>query len=398
MAVHDRWRDDLLQLLDERVETAKERESTALDRRLGNRADRLLLFGAGNLGKRALASLRSWGREPLAFLDNNPRLWGTKVDGVDVFSPADAARRFPADDVALLVTIWCGQATDKMSDRIEPIRALGFRRLALFGHLAWKHPDALLPHYLLDLPSKALAQRHDIMRAFDLFEDQGSRELFLAHMRFRLHLDYDALPSPVGDLIYFNSRLIAPNEHETLVDGGGYDGDTVQSFLETFGRHGFRKVLSVEPSPVNFEKLRAYATGLPESQRAKVSTYAAALGAHSGVINVEAAGGPAARVDSGDLEVPCVTVDELCANEGDATFIKLDIEGYEPQALTGAREVMQRAQPVLAVCAYHSQDHLWALPLAIAARSPDHRLTLVPHLSDGWDLVLYAVPPSRVLS
>ncbi len=394
--IQDHLREELLGLLAEPVEAARQRESTEFDRRVGKHANRLLLFGAGNLGRRTLSILRKSGHEPLGFIDNNPTLWGRRVDGVEVLRPAEAASRFGSGQVAVVVTIWCGEASDKMSDRIEPLRSLGFRDIALFGHLAWKYPDTFLPHYALDLPSRLLQQTERVTRAFDLFEDQRSREIFLSHVRWRLHLDYDALPIPVKDIIYFNHRLVRPSAHEFLIDGGAFTGDTVQSFLETFGRSGFQKILSFEPDPTNFEQLEQYLSTLPVDVRSKVSPLASALGDETSVINVESSGGPSSRVGHGDHQVPCRIIDEFIEGKAVASFIKLDIEGYEPQALRGARQTLSRGRPVVTACVYHVQNHLWEIPLELDEKVGDYRYYLVPHLSDGWDLVLYVVPSERV--
>jgi FkbM family methyltransferase len=394
--IQDHLREELLALIAEPVEEARRRESSEFDRRVGKHANRLLLFGAGNLGRRTLSILRKSGQDPVGFIDNNPALWGRRVDGLEVFRPADAANRFGSGQAAVLVSIWYGEATDRMSDRIDPLRALGFSDIALFGHLAWKYPDTFLPHYSLDLPSRLLHQTERVLRAFDLFEDQRSREIFVSHIRWRLHLDYDALPIAVKDTIYFNSRLVRPSTDEFLIDGGAFTGDTVQSFLQTFGRNGFRKILSFEPDPTNFQKLEQYLSALPADIRSKISAMASALGDDTALINVENSGSPSSRVGHGDHQVPCRVIDEFIEGKSVPSFVKLDIEGYEPQALRGAQQTLTRGRPVVAVCVYHVQNHLWEIPLKLAENLSDYRYYLGPHVSDGWDLVLYAVPVERV--
>ena len=107
---------ELERLLSEGVERAAERERTSFQQCTEPFQASLVLFGAGGLGRRTLAGLRRLHMEPLAFADNNPRLWGTTVDGVAVLAPAEAARRYAAT-AAFVITIWSGQATDRMADR-----------------------------------------------------------------------------------------------------------------------------------------------------------------------------------------------------------------------------------------------------------------------------------------
>jgi hypothetical protein len=73
----------------------------------------------------------------------------------------------------------------------------------------------------------------------------------------------------------------------------------------------------------------------------------------------------------------------------------MDIEGAEPEALTGAAATMRRSRPILAVCAYHVSEHLWTLPRLIADAVPDYRISLRRYAEECWEMVYYAVPPER---
>ena len=77
-------------LLNETIDEAAARARHEFDRLCAG-ASGLVLFGAGNLGRRVLGGLRRLGVEPLAFADNNPRLWGTSVEQLPVLRPDDAA-------------------------------------------------------------------------------------------------------------------------------------------------------------------------------------------------------------------------------------------------------------------------------------------------------------------
>ena len=75
----------------------------------------------------------------------------------------------------------------------------------------------------------------------------------------------------------------------------------------------------------------------------------------------------------------------------------MDIEGEELAALHGSMSIVSRHRPVLAVCAYHTQDHLWSIPLFFNDRLEDYSLFLRPHKPDGWDLIVYAIPNERLV-
>jgi hypothetical protein len=75
----------------------------------------------------------------------------------------------------------------------------------------------------------------------------------------------------------------------------------------------------------------------------------------------------------------------------------MDVEGFEPNIIIGATQIIQKYKPVIAISIYHKYDHLWRLPLAINALAEGYCFYLCPHYKAGWELVCYAVPSNRVL-
>ncbi len=57
----------------------------------------------------------------------------------------------------------------------------------------------------------------------------------------------------------------------------------------------------------------------------------------------------------GNVVVECIPIDDL-APAADPTFIKMDIEGAELDALAGARRSIQTHRPILSISVYHKQD------------------------------------------
>ena len=77
-------------------------------------------------------------------------------------------------------------------------------------------------------------------------------------------------------------------------------------------------------------------------------------------------------------------------------MIKMDIEGAEWDALRGARNVIARDRPVLAICVYHTHNDIWRIPLLIHEILPEHHLFLRAYEGDGFQTVVYAIPPRRM--
>jgi FkbM family methyltransferase len=98
--------------------------------------------------------------------------------------------------------------------------------------------------------------------------------------------------------------------------------------------------------------------------------------------------------DPPTTRVPVTALDTLFAGAPDSalpTFIKMDIEGSEREALMGAKDVIRRGKPKLAICAYHKPEDVYDLPQAIMAMRDDYRFALRQHVDGLWDTILYAV-------
>jgi FkbM family methyltransferase len=379
-------------LLAESEDSVKTRQKTAFDSVMGGGRE-IVIFGAGNFGKKALHALQTHGYSVRGFIDNNTLIQGTEIEGVRVFGLREAWHEF-GDSVGIVVAIYFGEAKDTMGERIAPVREAGFTRIVHFGMMAWKFPEGLLPHYSLDLPSNLPSQRERIVAALALFTHAESRQWYVDHVEWRLTLDFDLLPRPVKETIYFHESYLQPDPQEFFVDGGAFTGDTLLSFVSGFGKGGFYKVLSFEPDPANFPILRSNAESVHPT-RGVIAVYPSALGDSDCEITVESSGGPSSRVGHGETVIPCRTIDGYADPGRYPTFIKLDIEGHELPALRGAARTIREGNPVLAVSAYHKQNDLWEIPLAIANARPDYEFRLAPHVADGWDLVLYAAPKER---
>ena len=386
-------RQEVARLLAEGVDGARRRERGAFAGLAGARAGRIVLFGAGGLGRRCLAGLRRHGIEPVAFADTNARLWNTTVDGLRVMRPSDAAAEYGAS-AAFVVTIWGARASDGTADRIAALRARGCETVVPFAPLFWSYPEGVLPHYTVDVPHKVIEQSADVLKAFDLWADPASQREYLAQLRWRLFFDVDGLGTPDVATIYFPPDLLRVRDDEAFVDCGAFDGDTLRQFVQVSGG-AFRRYTAFEPDPDNLARLRDSVAALPAPVRQRIDVVNAAVAAARGTVTFAAGGGPSSHVGGGDLEVDTVAIDEHFGADR-VTFVKMDIEGAEPDALRGAAAHVGRDAPVLAVSCYHRQDHLWSIPLQIASMRDDYAFFLRPHDREAWDLVCYAIPRERL--
>jgi FkbM family methyltransferase len=157
------------------------------------------------------------------------------------------------------------------------------------------------------------------------------------------------------------------------------------------------KIIAFEPDPANFKKLQQFAFSLPANISNKLLLQQLAIGSRKCKVHFEATGTESSSIGFGNVEVDCISLDEILTNER-PTFIKMDIEGSETDALIGAQNIIRKEVPILAICAYHHQNHVWRIPSLIRSFSDQYRFFLRPHLLEVWDLVCYAIPLSRLSS
>jgi FkbM family methyltransferase len=387
--------EEIRQLLALDPSAVAEWERAEFDRLTNGRRDQLVLCGAGGMGRKIVVGLKRAGVTPLAFADNNPELVGNYLEGVPVLSASQAAEKF-GKRAAFVVTSWGAHSRDRLAQRVRQWRDLGCDRVLSFMSLFWKEAESFLPHYSCDLPHKTFARRERIANLASLWADESSREEFVAQVRWRSQLDFDGLPEPVIGPPYFPQDILIVRPDERFVDCGAFDGDTLSDFLH-LSRGNFEKIWALEPDPANFEKLTQFVHQLGMEQQEKISLLRLAASDRSQTLRFAAdATAASAAADSGNIEVQAERLDTLLAG-AEPTFIKMDIEGAEPSALAGAGAVLQRSRPLLAICIYHRQEHLWEIPEWLRDNLSDYRFYLRPHDREGWDLVCYAVPNERAL-
>jgi FkbM family methyltransferase len=386
---------DLDQLLNESPEQARRREGCAFDDLIGGSDDNIVLFGAGNLGRRTLAGLRKLGFNPRCFVDSSPSRWGHHIEGLPVFSPEEGAKLF-GDSCVFVVTIWGALGKDRMAMRVGLLQRLGCARVSTFVPLYWKFPELFLPHYTIGLPHHVIEQGERVRSAFQLMSDDESCMEYVSQLRFRLFGDFECLRNPVPGPIYFPQSLFSLESSDVFVDCGAFDGDTLEIFLAESNGF-FESAFAFEPDPENFARLFSKVSLLPEDIRTRIRTYELATGDANMKLNMEIGVGPSSQVGKGDYQIESRTLDSVLAGVP-ASIIKMDIEGAEFAALTGAKELIGRHNPVLAVSAYHRQSDLWNLPLLIHELNPSYSIHLRPHMLEGWDLVCYAIPPHRLVN
>jgi hypothetical protein len=93
--------------------------------------------------------------------------------------------------------------------------------------------------------------------------------------------------------------------------------------------------------------------------------------------------------NQGGQKINVKTIDSLQLDR--LSFIKMDIEGAEINALKGAKMTILRDKPKLAICIYHSNDDMLQIPEFLFSLAPDYKF-FIRQYDLNREIVLYALP------
>ena len=169
---------------------------------------------------------------------------------------------------------------------------------------------------------------------------------------------------------YFDLDIVSCTPDEVVADLGAFTGDTVRSYISSYGGDCYRRIYCYEPSPASFEKLTQSLAGTRDLvlRQKAVADEPGRLE----LLNHEYASSNRLSDSPGDVEVTTLDLDI----EEPLTLIKADIEGSEYRALNGAKKHIMNEHPKLLISVYHSNEDLWRIPRLIHEISRDYRLHL----------------------
>ncbi len=184
---------------------------------------------------------------------------------------------------------------------------------------------------------------------------------------------------------YFDHDIVQPSEHETFIDGGSLDGKDSLAFQE-WSNAQYDLIHVFEPDSVNFNKIKR-----DFIDDKKVITHEIALWNSKEIIQFDDGENENSHIStSGGVQVQANSIDNIISNEN-VTFIKMDIEGAELQAIEGAKNTIRRYRPKLAICVYHKPEDIIDIPARILELNKDYRLYLRHYSYVDTETVLYAI-------
>ena len=227
-----------------------------------------------------------------------------------------------------------------------------------------------------------LKNKKDLDRIYSLLADDVSKKTFENIINYKLsgkiHYLTDCEVSP--DEPYQNFFKLSDNE--TFLDLGAYNGDTVLEFALKV--NSYKKIVAVEPDKKTFRKLTANTEHLKN-----ISLINACVSNKCGTINFAMSAGRNSSISKDGTPTECISVDSLNL---EPTYIKMDVEGEEVAAISGAKNTILKSKPKMLISAYHRTDDFLTIPKAVLDIRDDYKIYLrhYPYLP-AWDTNFYFV-------
>lgn len=186
---------------------------------------------------------------------------------------------------------------------------------------------------------------------------------------------------------YFD--LLIPDEHETFVDCGCYDASTAFRFVGWCGIKGYDRIWCFEPDKNSYKRCKELCAGLKNC-----TVYPYGILDKVGSVPFQSGREEESKIvtpEEGTLDevIETIVLDDFLQGER-VTFIKMDIEGAELDALKGASRIIKEQKPKLAISVYHKEEDIIEIPRLLLDLRPDYRLYIRHYSLLLNETVLYA--------
>lgn len=185
-------------------------------------------------------------------------------------------------------------------------------------------------------------------------------------------------------ITYFDFPAFKPSEDEVFIDCGCYNGETVFDFLN-WNKGKYRKIYAFEPDSNNYEICQEQLKDVQNISLIKSGLWKS----NTNVSFSEDSNDSSKITKNGLSQIEVRTIDSVLSGDK-ASFIKMDIEGSELEALEGAINTIINYRPKLAISVYHNRKDLFSIALFLKELVDDYKFGLRTYSSIGADTILYA--------
>jgi len=197
----------------------------------------------------------------------------------------------------------------------------------------------------------------------------------------------------------YGERILQVEEGDVVFDAGACWGDTALYFAHKTGLNG--RVFSFDFIPDNMKLFELNTSFNPQLEKI-IQLIPHPLSDKTGDVIYFKDNGPASQVEFSPFEgqtgcATTLTIDDFVKqnNISKVDFIKMDIEGAEPAALSGALQTIKKYRPKLAIANYHGIEDFVNIPLWILGLGLDYEIFIDHFTIHAEETVCFAKPKQK---
>lgn len=341
---------------------------------------KVLIYGVGEVGHKIYKSIVSNGIcECIGFYDSK-NLSRDSIFGLKLYTKEELL------ELDKMTPIVIG------TERIRTFQAIAKELIELgFKNIIVKVWPSYPSSYDIEESRRIInTYKRDIERAYQLLTDEKSKEVYTKILEYRLTNDVKLLHEvcELGHKQYFpTADIFVLDEEEVFIDAGCYNTSTIQD-LKEWSNNQYKKVYAFEPSESDMVVVKEYI----EFRNYRAEAVKAGLYNKNGRVSFTSTDMGLSTIEEyGNDSINVVTLDDFMKEKDEkVTFIKMDIEGVELEALEGSYKTIEKDHPKLAICIYHKFEDMWKILLWINEKFPGYKFYIRHYSSTDNETVLYA--------
>lgn len=268
-------------------------------------------------------------------------------------------------------------------------------RLQQAGYHKWMYVDPEIfkeykKGYFEQIHNKLKENSKKINSVYNMLADELScitLEYILMH---RMHHRLDLVEKVYEKNQYFGNDLIE-KAGTNIIDCGAYTGDTLRRFMNKLEDDSSYQYYAFEAEKKNYDILLNSCKDIPN-----VHAYNIAVWDKQEELffdnddNTDKVSGRIIEIGDDSKKVAADSLDNVIGDKK-IDMITMDIEGAEIGALNGAKKIIKKWHPCLAISAYHKLEHLWEIPILIKEMNNNYQIYFRHHRWNMDDTVCYGI-------
>lgn len=311
-----------------------------------------------------------------------------EVDGIiDDFTRVQRSRKktilkiqdVPKDSIILSVS------TGSPLEVKDYLEKNGYRHINYLALYRYSNLDLVPPVFMSDFKDDYTNNYLKYKDVYNLLCDQKSKDIFTKVLNFKISYDLNFMIGFTNNHQeqYFDKDILPKFKNINFVDGGGYIGDTSKTLISNY--KDFNKIYLIEPIESNLKIAKRELSNYKNIEFIKFALYSKKM-----TLNFNEDKSFSTIYGDGTNCVELNSLDNLIKDKVD--YIKLDIEGAELDAIDGAKELIKRDKPTLAICVYHKAEDWYKVPQKILAINPNYKVYFRHYMEGIYESVIYFIP------